>query len=62
MLTDYGCYISDFCLAQAIHMIASYFILLQDLALPFLFQSWMLFMCPGLTLGDCHLAEGLAVL
>lgn len=37
MLTDYVCYISDFCLAQAIHMIASYFILLQDLALPFLF-------------------------
>lgn len=37
MLTDYVCYISDFCSAQAIHMIASYFILLQDLALPFLF-------------------------
>lgn len=28
----------------------------------FLLQSWTLFMCPQLMLGDCQLAEGLAVL
>lgn len=35
MLTNYVCYLSDFCLAQVIHMIVVILFLLRDLALFF---------------------------